>query len=138
MIFTISEMYCETINQDNTSDLSGIKIRTVDLLNKNVKMQLQRFAARGTAVKKMAIPLRKAKCVLRFNKIECVKRLQRYRKDSGLNPPSRTSICAFHNQFCEASCLFSSFGSVFTYKNTLRAHAILLYTTATEAVMTDK
>jgi hypothetical protein len=39
-------------------------------------MQMKRFTAMSTAVKKMATPLQEVKCVVRFNAIKRVKRVQ--------------------------------------------------------------
>jgi hypothetical protein len=69
-MFTISEIYCETVIQDNTSELSGIKLHLSKFLIKACTLQLQRFAAMVTAIDKMATPLQKAKCALWFNKTE--------------------------------------------------------------------
>jgi hypothetical protein len=63
-------------------------------------MQLQRFAARSTAVKKMAKPLQIAKCFLWFNKTKREKRVQRpYRTEFGGDPLFKPSIHAFCKQF---------------------------------------
>lgn len=63
------------------------------------------FAARGTAVMKMAVPLWKMKRSLCFNKTKCVKWVHwHYLSESGEDPPSEPSICAFYKQFCETCC----------------------------------
>jgi hypothetical protein len=59
-----------------------------------VLTQIKRSAAMSTVVKKMATPLKEAKCVLRFNAIKRVKRVQeRYRME--LIHLLRHSIYAF-------------------------------------------
>jgi hypothetical protein len=74
-------------------------------------MQLQRFAARGTADEGMATPLQKAKCGLWFNKTKFVKLVQqRYRTESGLHRLSKPSIYGFCKQFRETGKVEISFG----------------------------
>lgn len=47
----------------------------VRCFSQSMHMQLHWFAARGTAVKQMETFLRKAKCVMRFNKLKYVRQV---------------------------------------------------------------
>jgi hypothetical protein len=61
-------------------------------------MHMQLLSMAATAVKKMAIPLPKAKDVLWFNIIKCVKRVQQcYQTEFQVDPPSEGSILHFTN-----------------------------------------
>jgi hypothetical protein len=72
MFITVSETYCQTRRGANTSEISDI----VKVLNQTVHMQLQWCVARGTAFKKMSIPLKDENCVLWLNKAKCEKWVQ--------------------------------------------------------------
>jgi hypothetical protein len=79
-------------------------------------MQLLSWTAICTAVKKMATPLQKAKDVLLFNKIKCVKQEQQcYQTEFRVDPPSDGSIYAFYKQLYETGC-FVGRGSSFCFK----------------------
>jgi hypothetical protein len=67
-------------------------------------MQMKRFAARSTAVKKMATLLQEAKYVLCFNAIKCLKRVQE-RNRTELVHLLPIPFMHFTNEFCETGCL---------------------------------
>jgi hypothetical protein len=85
--FTISET-CETIRQDNISELSAIRLHLSMFGTKAYTCNCTALPPGDFAVKKMATPLQKAKNVVWFKETKCVKRVQRrYRMESGVDPP---------------------------------------------------
>jgi hypothetical protein len=109
MMFTIPGNYCKTIRQDNTSEISEIRVQLSKFLVKACP-DSYKDSPRGTAIKQMAIRFQEVKCALWFNKTKCRKRLQRFHRLSHpfmqfTNSPVRQALC-MQRSFFAAEYMF--------------------------------